>query len=318
MPFKFKIDNHQQGRRLDKVLRGKWPNLPLGALMKYFRKRQILVNGSPANYNDKVIAGQEIQVPWDDSPVKKTITPQGPSVRVHLDIIYADSNICIINKPWNLLTQPAKRNDDSVIARIIKELGWRDNSFLPTPVHRLDRNTSGILVVALNGEALRVLNEAWRNGKVRKKYLALVSGNPKDKGTVKVALVKDTSKNMVTPVKSGGLNAETRYRTIKGNGDVALVSLELLTGRPHQARAHMAYVGNPIIGDRKYGDQKINQKWIQKGIKRPLLHARTITFDENFPAPLEYLSGRTFNAPPPDDFLSVLRERGWHIYNWGV
>ena len=318
MPLTFKIDKHQQGRRLDKVIRGKWPDLPLGALMKYFRKKQILLDGKPATFNDRVSLGQEVSVPWDDPALKKAFLPKRSVSSEPLDIIYADSNICIVNKPWNLLTQPVRKGDDSVVARVIKELNWQDSNFTPTPVHRLDRNTSGILVVALNGEALRAVNEAWRNRKVHKKYLALVAGNPKDKGIINVGLVKDTSKNVVIAVKNGGLSAETRFRKIKGDDEVSLLSLDLLTGRPHQARVHMAYMGCPIVGDRKYGDLKVNREWAKQGVKRPLLHGRTIAFDEDLPPFIKYLSRKTFNAPLPEDFLLVLRKRGWHIYSWGV
>jgi len=315
----FKIDRHQDGRRLDKVLKSRWPDLPLGAMMKFFRKKRVRLDGKPAAFDERVAEGQTVTVPWDDPAREKEPVPvQGSDRFPAIDIVYADSEVCVANKPWNLLTQPVEEGDDSAVGRVAVTLEWKDRTFLPTAAHRLDRNTSGLLVVALTGPALRALHEMWRENRLRKFYLAIVAGQTDKEGVIRGKLEKDTSLNLVSAVDKGGRYSETRFLRLETDGRLSLVSLELVTGRSHQARVHMAQAGHPLVGDLKYGDRKINAELKPSGVTRPLLHARRISFPKETPSPLEHLAGKTFTAVPPEDFLGILSERGWNLYSHRV
>lgn len=315
----FEVDKHQEGRRLDKVLRNRWPDLPLGALMRSFRKKRVRLDGKAARFDERVTEGQTVTVPWDD-PAKE----QGQAAKQRdrrlpaIEIIYADGEVCVANKPWNLLTQPVKEGDDSAVGRVAGTLEWKDRAFSPTAAHRLDRNTSGVLLVALTGPALRALHRMWREHGMHKFYLAVVAGETEKEGIIRGKLEKDTSNNVVSAVKTGGRYSETRFTRLETDGTLSLVFLELVTGRPHQARVHMAEAGHPVIGDVKYGDRRMNAEWKRSGVNRPLLHARRIVFPKNAPSPLEHLAGKSFTAVPPEDFLSLLSARGWNLYGHRV
>lgn len=315
----FEIDKHQQGRRLDKILRGRWPGLPLGAMMKYFRKKRVRIDGKPARFEDRVGAGQTVYVPWDDPGRETSGMIRAEAGRLpSIEVIYADSDICLVNKPWNLLTQPVRPSDDSAVSRVAAAFEWKDAKFAPTAAHRLDRNTSGILVVALAGTALRALHKMWRNKEMGKQYLAIVAGCPKEEGVIRGKLEKDTSRNVVSTVEKGGKYSETRFRRLETDGRLSLLSVELVTGRPHQARAHLAQLGHPLLGDVKYGEAGLNAEWKKAGVRRPLLHARRVVFPGKVPEPLEHLGGRSFTAVPPDDILAFLQEKGWNLYGHRV
>lgn len=315
----FRVSRHDDGRRIDKIIRKIWPDLPLSALMRSFRKGMVRVEGRSLKCSDRVAEGQLVELPWDDAVVERdaAVVLNAEKTGANIEIIYADREICIVNKPWNLLTQPDTRGGESVISRVVSTLEWKDDSFSPVPAHRLDRNTSGALVLALGGSALRSLHEAWRTGKVRKSYLAIVAGNTPKEGEIDAPLVKTGEDNKVLVDEAEGRTALTRYRRLEGDGSISLLLVELLTGRPHQARVHLAAIGFPLIGDLKYGNKRVNDGWREMDIKRPLLHSRSLEF-QGMREPLEHLSGRRFLAVPPQDFLGVLSSRGWRLYDRGV
>jgi 23S rRNA pseudouridine955/2504/2580 synthase len=158
----------------------------------------------------------------------------------------------------------------------------------------------------------------WREKDMRKDYLALVAGRTEEEGVIRRRLEKDTSRNVVSTVESGGKYSETRFSRLETDGQISLLFLELVTGRPHQARVHLAEMGHPLIGDVKYGDREKNAEWKRSGVSRPLLHARRIVFPREAASPLRHLGGKSFTAVPPDDFLSVLSSRGWNLYGHRV
>lgn len=301
MAYSFNISQHDEGRRLDKVLRRMWPDLPLGGLMRALRRGLVRVDGKKVSCSTKVMTGQLVQVPFEEPEAPRT--RRAAAIEGELDSVFGDGNILVLNKPWGLLTQPAGRKDESLIGRVWSLTGDSPTGFRPTPVHRLDRNTSGVVVVALNGVSLRVLQEAFRNRRVSKIYWAVVSGEVPPTGIVDAPIVKDGATNRVR-ISEEGRPARTRFRRLAGDASLSLVELELLTGRPHQARIHMAHIGHPILGDPKYGDGRINADWESSGVSRPMLHARTLRFHD-LPEPLEYLSGKTFLAPLPEDMREL-------------
>ncbi len=315
----FRVTGHDEGRRIDKIIRKKWPDLPLSALMRSFRKGMVRVDGKMVECSTRVMGGSIVEVPWEDSEIQQEdrLPARGRTGGSDIEVIYADNDICIVNKPWNLLSQPDTRGGESAISRTAAVLDWKDSSFLPTPVHRLDRNTSGALALALNGTALRTLHEAWRKGEVRKMYLAIVAGETPLEGEIDSPLHKAGEDNIVEVDTEKGQRALTRFRKVEGDSSVSLLSVELLTGRPHQARVHLASIGHPLIGDIKYGDKKINAEMRILGVQRPMLHSRSIEF-RGMGIPLEHLSSKRFLAVPPRDFMDFLSRRAWRLYNRGV
>ena len=315
----FKVSGHDDGRRLDKIIRKKWPDLPLAAMMRAFRKGLVRVDGRRVECSSRVGEGNSVTVPWDDAAVE---TPKPSLSRLRgssstIDIIYADNDICIVNKPWNLLSQPDLKGGESVISRVMTTLGWKDTSFFPTPVHRLDRNTSGAMALALNGVVLRMLHEAWRKENVQKAYLALVIGETPGEGEVDSPLLKSGEDNIVGIDASRGRKALTRFRKISGDSSISLLLVELLTGRPHQARVHLASIGHPLIGDIKYGDRKANAEWRLLGVQRPMLHSRSLEF-RNLRRPGPPLREEVSRDPPSRFHGSPLRKGLAFIRSRGI
>jgi len=304
MSHKFVVSKNHHSRRLDKVLRSLWPEVPLGALMKDIRKGRVRIDGKKGNCSMRLSEGQEVYVPWED-PVRNEVT----AVRRPLKTVYRDDDVWIINKPSNLLSQPSRKGEDSVLTR-----SWADDAFIsedfkPALVNRLDRNTSGVMIIALNGSSLRSMQEALRGGCIRKFYIAVVCGEIPQKGKLEFPLLKDGVHNTVK-VSNAGSPSVTLFRRLYKGERFSLVRLELVTGRSHQARVHMSYFGHPILGDIKYGDRKENDYWWNKGVKRPLLHASELIFSgmDDF----GLLPGQnSFIAPLPEDMKSFFSKNGW-------
>ena len=179
----------------------------------------------------------------------------------------------------------------------------------PAAVHRLDRNTTGVLAVALHGDALRALEALFKARRVRKFYLAVCAGVFPPEVVIDAPLLKDADNNMVS-VSDEGQAAKTACTRLANNGKFSLVRLELLTGRTHQARVHTAHIKHPILGDRKYGDFRINHS--MKNITRPLLHAYELQFPEDVDDSLSEIAGKTFRAEIPDDMRAFIESGGLH------
>lgn len=301
MSKEFYVTADQSGRRIDRLLRGMWPWVPLGAVMKAIRTGEVRLDARKVRPDTRVEEGQFLQVPWEDAmPDQRTADRDVRiPVRNSLETIYRDEYLWIINKPAGLLTQPDTKGGDSLITRVLTELAWTRSDFRPSTVQRLDRNTSGAVIVALTGPSLRHLSELIRERRVRKIYLAVVQGRTEESGEIDLPVLKDPSSNTVR-IDPDGQKALTRYRSISYGNGWSGVEAELVTGRSHQARVHFAAVGHPIIGDIKYGGDV-------KKAKRPLLHAYSLVFpdDEGLP---ENIKNREFTAPLPKDMEEYFNE----------
>jgi 23S rRNA pseudouridine955/2504/2580 synthase len=263
----------------------------------------------------RILAGQELYVPWEEPGAEPRVRNWGP-----VPVLWRGENVLIVNKPANLLVQPDVKGGDSVVTRVWGMFGTGCPGFSPTAVHRLDRNTTGVLAVALTGEALRGLERLFKERLLTKRYLAVTVGLLPEKGLVDAPLLKDEAAGIVR-VDKNGKTARTRYERLghkclgheclaasgefSSSSSLSLASIELLTGRTHQARAHLAYAGYPILGDRKYGDIKTNRRWKAEA-RRPLLHAFELGFPDDLTGALLELSGRTFRAEPPDDMARFI------------
>ena len=275
--------------------------------MKSIRKGEVRINSKRIHDPGvHIYEGDELTVRW---PLKNENTDERLTKLTSLGkikIIYQGQNVLILNKPSGILVQPDEAGGDSVISRV---WGFM-KSKTPAAVHRLDRNTTGVLAVALHGDSLRELEKLFKERKIRKIYRAIVTGrvNDSDEIIIDAPLLKDAENNIVK-VSDDGLTAITKCKCLKisKDGKFSFVEIELLTGRTHQARVHMSHIKHPILGDKKYGDFKVNK--LMKNITRPLLHAYELDFPDNLNEALNEIAGKKFFAEIPDDMKNFLESR---------
>lgn len=299
MGAEFKISADNDGRRVDRLLRTKWREIPLGVIMRAIRTGDVRLDGRKTRPDARLAEGQTLYVPWgrrEEASAEKLRKAQKKFPP--LDTLYKDDFLWIVNKPAGLLVQPDEKGGDSLVARALAELGWERSDYRPAALQRLDRNTSGAVIIALAGAAQRRLAELIRERKIKKIYHAVVEGLTEELGRIDVPLKKDTAANRVSPDKEGR-EAITLYRRLAECGTKSLVELLLVTGRPHQARVHLASIGHPVVGDSKYGSGR--------GARRPLLHARELIFPDDAGLP-EELRGLSVLAPLPEDMKEYERE----------
>ncbi|MBQ3646738.1 MAG: RluA family pseudouridine synthase [Synergistaceae bacterium] len=307
MSYSFKITQDDNDRRLDRTLRSIFKWVTLGEIMKSIRKGEVRINSKRIHDPGvHIYEGDELTVKW---PLKNENTDERLTKFTSLGkikIIYQGQNVLILNKPSGILVQPDEAGGDSVISRV---WGFM-KSKTPAAVHRLDRNTTGVLAVALHGDSLRELEKLFKERKIRKIYRAIVTGrvNDSDEIIIDAPLLKDAENNIVK-VSDDGLTAITKCKCLKisKDGKFSFVEIELLTGRTHQARVHMSHIKHPILGDKKYGDFKVNK--LMKNITRPLLHAYELDFPDNLNEALNEIAGKKFFAEIPDDMKNFLESR---------
>ena len=251
-----KVKPEDDGMRLNRWFLKYYPQLPLSRLQKLLRTKQIKVDGKRSEAAFKLAAGQEIRIPPLNEVAtvreKSGITPRD-EVFIKSLVIYKDDNIIVLNKPSGLAVQGGT-NTLRHIDGMLEALKF-EKPEAPRLVHRIDKDTSGILVLARDRKNAELLTAAFKKHDLQKTYLALVKGCPKaDAGEIKAPLLKKGEKSQVS---SEGKKAVTRYRILDHAGSkFALVEAEPLTGRTHQIRAHLEYIGTPIVGDDKYYGEK--------------------------------------------------------------
>ncbi|MDR1944076.1 MAG: RluA family pseudouridine synthase [Synergistaceae bacterium] len=302
----FVTTSDQADRRLDRVLRTRYPDVPLGAIMKAMRCGAVRVNGARAEGSLRLAAGDEVFAPWPAAERPTALRGADGSHSVGypedgeplLRTILRTDDIWCVDKPAGLLSQPDRPGGDSVVTRAWRELSWRREDFRPATAGRLDRNVSGVMLIALNAPILRTFSELVREGLIKKIYRAVVLGQPPSEGEISLPLLKDERANKASSGKDGR-SALTRFRTLEPGRDFSLVELELVTGRPHQARFHMSSIGCPIAGDFKYGDRRP-----EKARGRLLLHAYSISLPDT-PILPPNLRGRVIIAEMPKKFTKA-------------
>ena len=305
-----KIKKNDAGQRLDKFLSKAVKGLPMSLMYKYIRTKKIKVNRKRCEQKYILAEGDEIQLfirdEFFDSPEKD----DGALSRIvpKLDVVYEDDNIILCNKrPGVLVHEDDSAKDNTLIMHIKAYLYQKgeydpadEQSFAPALCNRIDRNTGGIVIAAKNAEALRVMNEKIKNDEIRKFYLCAVHGKPSRKSaTLTGHLKKNSATNLVTisdKEKEGYKNIITKYKVIAENRDTALLEIELVTGRTHQIRAHMAHIGHSLLGDGKYG---VNREDKSDGYKYQALYSYRLIFNfGDASGALGYLKGKQVALNP--------------------
>ncbi len=262
--------SNDSSQRLDKFLSKALPALPQSLMYKYIRTKRIKVNGKRTEISTRLAVGDVIELYINDEFfVKPTAAYDFMASSKKLDIVYEDENVLLLNKKVGLLSHPDDTEYvDTLITRVKRYLYEKgeykpdsENSFVPSLVNRIDRNTCGIVIAAKNAEALRILNDKIKYREVHKLYMCVLHGTPsKSEDILHGWLWKDEKKNKVTVYQSpkdGAKEIKTKYRVVNSYKGLSLVEVELLTGRTHQIRAHFAAIGHPLLGDGKYGTNKI-------------------------------------------------------------
>ena len=301
-----RINKNDAGQRLDKFLSKAVKGLPLSLMYKYIRTKKIKVNRARTDQRYILCEGDEIQLFIRDEFFASPESDTGALSRIRpkLAIVYEDENILLLNKrPGVLVHEDTAAAENTLIMHVKAYLAQKgeydpasEQSFSPALCNRIDRNTGGIVIAAKNAQALRDMNEKIRNDELRKCYLCAVHGAlPKREATLTAYLKKNSTENMVdisdTP-KSGYKEIITKYRVLAQRDGNSLLEVELVTGRTHQIRAHMAHLGNPLLGDGKYG---VNRDDRQRGYKYQALYAYRLRFKEtDGESSLKYLEGKQF------------------------
>lgn len=312
--MKIEIGSNEAGQRLDKFLRKLLKDVPLSAIFKAIRKGDIRVNGKKQKEKYSLLEGDEVEIRYIQSKKEnKTNFIQVDSSG--LKVVYEDENVLIVEKWPGVLVHPdSKGNEATLTDYVLSYLNEKGDyrpeeeiTFTPASCNRLDRNTSGVVIFGKNFEALKTLNEVVREGQVKKYYYTLVKGKLKD-GVYKGYILKNEEANISRVFDKQVSNSKEismEVKTVQTNGAFSLLEIDLITGRSHQIRAHLAHLGNPVIGDSKYGDKELNSFFNNKfGLNYQFLYAYKLIFRE-VGGKLSYLKNKTIAAALPPIFKKI-------------
>ena len=325
------VGKNENGQRLDRVLEKIFVNANTGFIFKMLRKKNITLNDKKADGKERLWPGASIKLWFSDESFEKLSGKKAGDIKDLEEkraadkkstetfksyIVYEDENTVIINKPAGLLSQKAYENDISVNDLLLDYLEFDSkalNTFKPSICNRLDRNTSGLMVCGKTLEGLRVNNELIKTKAVSKYYLAVVKGRVEKPESINAWLYKDEKTNKVTVKEKSFGGAEfiqTEYEVLDYFKDATLLLVKLITGKTHQIRAHLSSISHPIIGDFKYGDKSVNEKFKREyGIKSQLLHSFRLVYpnsDISDTDTFKALKGKCFEASYNNDFRKVI------------
>nr|WP_297764363.1 RluA family pseudouridine synthase [uncultured Butyrivibrio sp.] len=327
------IGNNEVEKRLDSFLKSYLPNASAGFIYKMLRKKNITLNGKKADGKEKLLKGDKIAIFFADETLDKfrgsgSNTKESSKIAStseyktayekigNLQVVFENDHVLFVNKPAGILTQKAQTGDLSLNEWLIGYMLSKGQisqeeleTYKPSVCNRLDRNTSGLVICAKSLKGARVMNKMLKDRTLDKYYRTIVSGHIQEGSKLKGFLYKDETQNKVIIKKDDpGDNKysyiETEYIPLKylKNQDLTYLEVKLITGKPHQIRAHLQSQNTPIIGDRKYGGRS------GYGLKFQLLHSYRLIFPDKMDAELSDLSGREFIAELPDIYGRILEK----------
>ncbi|MEN6351501.1 MAG: RluA family pseudouridine synthase [Syntrophomonas sp.] len=299
----FFVDEDMEGERLDAFVAEQAEQLSRSMVKNLIEDDKILVNREIRRASYRVKAGDEITLNIPELR-EAAIKPQD----IPLEIIYQDADVAVVNKPKGMVVHPAHGNWDNTMVNAlmfhIKDLSGINGEMRPGIVHRLDKDTSGVMVVAKNDRAHRSLAEQIKEHSIKREYMALVHGTIKENlGTIDAPIGRSKVDRKKMAVVKEGRPAVSNYQVINRFPNYTLVNVRLLTGRTHQIRVHFAYIKHPVVGDQVYGSGKKHF-----GLESQALHAYLLGFKH--PGTGEYME---FSSELPGYFKDILFELGKYI-----
>ncbi len=303
----FTVEQSLPSERLDVFLRTKFPAVSRGAMQRLIEQGHIRVDDKPVKPTHSPRAGEKIEVHWPEARPAEAQPEEIP-----LDILFEDKSLLVVNKPAGLVVHPAAGHEEHTLVNALLfhckgSLSGIGGVARPGIVHRLDKETSGCLVVAKNDETHIALSEQFANRVVKKVYHAIVCGEvPREAGEIHAAIARHPThrKRMAVHDDSDGRAAHTSYRVLEKLNHATLVEAQIHTGRTHQIRVHFQHLGHPVVGDDTYGSTKNKRlkELANYAAPRVLLHAKELSFvHPRTQKPLK------FSAPLPDDFKLALK-----------
>lgn len=295
---KIVVEDINQKKRLDSYIAIQMPELSRTTIQRLLDEERILVNGRKQKASYKPEVNDEIEI---DIPVAREIKLEAQEIPV--PVIYEDKDIIVVNKPKGMVVHPANGNLDGTLVNAIlamckDSLSGIGGEIRPGIVHRLDKDTSGLLIVAKNDVAHMNMSKQIQDRKVTKKYIALVKGNVlEDEATIDLPIARSTKDRKKMAVDSKGKSAITHFKVLKRYQKYTLLELKIDTGRTHQIRVHMSYIGHPVVGDMTYSNGKN-----EFGVEGQMLHARYLEFAH--PVTGQVLK---LEAPIPEYFEEILQ-----------
>lgn len=323
------VSKNEAGQRLVKLLVKYMDAAPQSFFYKMLRKKNITLNGKRADGTEQLFIGDEICLFLSEETIerfqkkretdgqKNDTMKRAVLLLPEKSVIYEDGDILLLNKPTGVLSQKARPEDVSANEWVIAYLLQKGEltpeaiqSFRPGVCNRLDRNTSGILIAGKSLAGLQAMAALLKTRSLYKEYETIVCGELSAARRVKGYLQKDETANKVTITQQketeDSEEIETEYFPVKSNGEYTLLKVHLVTGRTHQIRAHLAYLGHPVLGDAKYGSNRVNKELSRRfSLQHQLLHAARLVFPENMEL-CAGLSGRSFTARRPAEWEAVL------------
>jgi 23S rRNA pseudouridine955/2504/2580 synthase len=334
-----KITNNEAGQRFDKYLKKLLKEAPDSFIYKMLRKKNIVLNGKKSDGKEILSVGDEVKLFLADETFEKFSGKASNNsdneliqyIKAYqklsvLNIIYEDDNILIVNKPAGVLSQKAKPEDVSVNEWLIgymltNNIISKDTlaTFKPSICNRLDRNTSGMVACGKTLAGSQYLSSIIKDKSLEKYYYCLVAGEVDIDKRISGYLYKDEAKNKVTiyqnendipaSIKDKAEFIDTAFKTVKVVNLMTLLEVQLFTGKTHQIRAHLSSIGHPIIGDTKYGNEKINKEYTKQGVKYQLLHAHKLVFPQNESIDFKNTSKMVLECEMPEIFTQLLMEK---------
>ena len=293
------VNENDKGKRLDIYIAENFNELSRTMIKKLIESNNILVNDKSEKVSYKVQANDNISIDVPEAKETKLKAQEIP-----LDIIYEDSDIIVVNKPKGMVVHPANGNPDGTLVNAIlsickNSLSGIGGELRPGIVHRLDKDTSGLIIVAKNDKAHINMSEQIKERNVKKTYIALVRGNaPEEEATINMPIGRSTKDRKKMAVTKNGKQAITHFKVLKRYSKYTLLEIKIETGRTHQIRVHMAEIGYPVVGDAVYSNGKN-----EFGIEGQMLHAYKLEFMH--PITNKHME---LTAPLPQYFEEILKK----------